>query len=165
MDRNQTLTQENDSLRGENQNLLAELTAERTRAAELADAKSVLESRNDELKAELAQARERIELDEEVFAELQRRNIEAYRVIQQFKTYPDIEGRVVTVDPETNLVVLSVGSKDQVRKNFEFTVYRDDDFVATVNVFDVREDKCAARIVARKQPVQVGDFAATRILF
>lgn len=161
--RNDTLLAENGNLRKENGEMFTKLSAEQNRANDLQKANAQLKGENDTLVARLSTANDTIKLNEEVFAELGKRNIEARPIIAGFNALPDVKGKVVTVDPESNLVVLNIGRKQGVRKNFDFTVFRDDKFVGTVNVFDVQDDLCAARIVTRKMAMQRGDNAWTRL--
>lgn len=78
---------------------------------------------------------------------------------------PEIEGQIVAVDPGERLVVLSVGRDDKVEKGYRFTVFRGDEFVGKVEVFQVYPDLAGARILFTKDgsEVEQGDRASTAI--
>lgn len=79
---------------------------------------------------------------------------------------PPIEARVIAVDPDQKLVVLSVGREQKVENGFEFTVYRGDSFVGKVKVIRVYPDLAGARIMYTKDggvSVRQGDRASTRL--
>ena len=82
------------------------------------------------------------------------------------KPIPAIDAQVLAVDPETNLVMLSVGKDDDVEKGFVFSVYRNDKFIGKVRVVRVLQDMSAAVILQEfhgKEDIQEGDHASTRL--
>lgn len=162
-ERNTTFVAENEKLRQENLKVIAALSAEQTRANDLETAKALLQREHEGLKVQMADARETIKLNEEIFAQLSERNIEARTLIANMLAVPQIKGRVVTIDPASNLVILNVGKNQGVRKNFDFTLFRDGKFVAKVSVFDTQDDLSAARIVTSNLPIEKGDSAWTRL--
>jgi peptidoglycan hydrolase CwlO-like protein len=163
--RNDVLGQENGRIRQENLALTENLANEQNTVNNLKKEVASLTEQRETLQAGLTDARETIQLNEEVFAELAKRNIEAQTVIAGLTAVPQIKARVMTVDPKTNLVVLNAGSEQGVRKNFEFTIFRDDKFVAKVIVFDTDKDMSAARIATRSPDIDIkqGDQAWTRL--
>ncbi len=76
----------------------------------------------------------------------------------------DIEGSVSAVDRDLGLVILSVGSDDDVEVGFEFTVYRRDTYIAMVVVEKVLDDMCGARVthLDKDAEVQAGDNVMLR---
>jgi len=78
---------------------------------------------------------------------------------------PRIDGVVTAVDPEKNVVVLSVGRDDRVRPGYRFIVYRGDRYVARIVVDRVGEDTCAghSQKEVERTPIRVGDKVATRL--
>ncbi|MEE8141800.1 MAG: hypothetical protein V3T77_01745 [Planctomycetota bacterium] len=78
---------------------------------------------------------------------------------------PPIDGTVVAVKQDVDLVILSVGDDDKVKPGFEFTVYRDGQFVAKVQVSRVTADMSGARILFQEpgQSILPGDKATTRL--
>ncbi len=160
---NTRLAADNEKARAEVNDYMARLSAEQKRSNDLAKENSSLKETLDGTQKRLAMANETINLHEQTFQELSKRNIEARKVIKGLIALPDIKGKVIGVDSTTNIVVINVGSKQQVRKNYDFTLFRDDKFVAVVNVFDVQEELCAARVVTRNTAIQQGDNAWTRL--
>ncbi len=75
-----------------------------------------------------------------------------------------IHGKVLAVRPEVNLVMLSVGNDDEVKKGYRFTVYRLEQYIGKVEVEKVFSDMCSARILPdwTKEEVKEGDDASTR---
>jgi hypothetical protein len=160
---NVAITNENKSLTEENRKGFEALAEERKHSNDLATANAQLKSNLEATQAKLTASEEVNSANAEIFAELARRNIEAGIVIAKLNSQPLVTAKVLDVNATTDLVILNVGLKQQVRKNFEFSIYRDSRYVATVNVFDVQEEMCAARIVRRNLPVQRGDDATTRL--
>jgi len=78
---------------------------------------------------------------------------------------PAIEAKIEEVDTDAGIVVLSVGSEDNVEKGFTFFVYRDASYVGQVEVDRVFAAKSAARINPEMTPatIQPGDGATTRL--
>ena len=78
---------------------------------------------------------------------------------------PPIDALVEEVDSNLRLVVLSVGKKDEVKEGYEFTVYREDQFVGKVRVHKVFENLAGARVLftAAGGDIRQGDRATTRI--
>ncbi len=70
-----------------------------------------------------------------------------------------IHGQVLAVDPETDLVVISIGKNGHVTKGMKLSVYREDDFVGSLSVISVFADMSSARILRDLTPreVQPGD--------
>jgi len=162
---NKELATHNLSLEGKNRGLMAELTSEKTQNSELRKQKSDLETLRDNLKATLAVSRQTIDLHNEVFAELNRRNIEYGHILDSFRAMPAIMAKVVTVKQASKVVVLNVGKNDGVKKNFTFTVHRGPRFVAKVSVIEVSDDMSVAMIDldVKGLAIERGDNAWTRL--
>jgi len=77
---------------------------------------------------------------------------------------PAIHAKVLAVDNTVNLVMLSVGTGDGVRKGDVFTVFRGRKYIGQAMVEKVFPDMCSARVVASSQAAAVkeGDLADTR---
>ena len=58
-------------------------------------------------------------------------------------------------------MLLSVGREDKVEPNMKFIIYRGAEFIGEVTVEKVLAQQCSARIGLLKQPIMVGDEAAT----
>jgi hypothetical protein len=78
---------------------------------------------------------------------------------------PQIDGVVQNVNHELNLVVLSVGGDDGVRRGTTFEIYDENSYKGRVVVDDVYPDNCAARILPEYQRGQISvmDKATTRL--
>ncbi len=78
---------------------------------------------------------------------------------------PPVDALIEEVDADLRLVVLSVGKQDNVKEGFEFTVYRDDQFVGKVRVHKVYENLAGAKVLftADSGEIRKGDRATTRI--
>ena len=76
---------------------------------------------------------------------------------------PQIDGVVKHVNRDLNLVVLSVGADDGVKRGTKFEVYANNTYKGQVVVDDVYPDNCAARIVRGADAIAVMDKATTRL--
>jgi len=161
--RNKELGDENKGLVAENRALSTQLSDEKTKVASLEKANTELKNNLEDTRVALAKAQKQIAENDEVFAALASRNIEAKTVIDGMRITPDVKAQVAQVDAANGLVVLTAGTEQGVKKNFEFTIFRNDQFVATVNVFHLSDNYCAARVVTKKSDIQLGDSAWTRL--
>ncbi len=75
----------------------------------------------------------------------------------------DIHGKVLAVRPEVNLIMVSVGTDQKVRKGYRFTVFREDRYIGKVEVEKVFANMCSARILSEwtKEKVKEGDDVST----
>jgi len=163
-ERNLRISENNDALAADKRDLIAKLETERNRSNNLSKEKADLITERDNLKVSLNKAHQAIARYEEILAEAARHNVVVQRLVDDILVQPDIRGKVAWADQESNLVVLNIGRNDGVRKNHFFTVFRDGDFVARVNVFELYEDNfSAARVVTSKRPIQAGDDAWSRV--
>jgi len=161
--RNLAISKNNDKIVNENRGLIASLSKEQERANDLEKLNAGLVDERDDLKVSLASASETIKMNEDLFAELERNHIEVRPILDKIIAVPQIRGKVASVDQETNIVILNVGANQGVRKNFPFTVFRGDQFVAKINVFEIHGDYCAAQVSNRKLKIELGDNAWTRL--
>ncbi len=76
-----------------------------------------------------------------------------------------IYGRVLAVRPEVNLVMLSVGTDDGVKKGYRFTIYDGERYVGKVEVERPFSDMCSARILPdwTKEEIREGYDASTAL--
>jgi len=163
MTRNKEVAAENRKLEQENRDFMGRLTQANVLKSELEKKVSELTQELKKTRTQLADATEQLRFNEEIFAELSRRNVEWRNVIHDLQALPDIRAKVLQVDPAAKLVVLNVGRNHGVKKNFTFTIFRDANFVAYVNIFEVGEELSAGHIQVAKRPVQQGDDAWTRL--
>jgi len=77
---------------------------------------------------------------------------------------PVVHAKVLAVNNEVNIVMLSVGSDDGVKKGHVLTVYRGKKYIGQALVEKVFKDMCSARILAssRAGDAKEGDDADTR---
>lgn len=80
---------------------------------------------------------------------------------------PAIDGTVVAVktDVDPPLVLLSVGANEKVERGYQFSIYRQNQFVGKVVVEKVLNNGAGCRLLftAEGATVQAGDRAATRL--
>lgn len=78
---------------------------------------------------------------------------------------PDIQGKILKVDNEKGIVLISVGSDDQVGERFSFEVFRPGQYVGRVWVMEVFEERAICRIDATmtKTPIMESDHVSTRL--
>ncbi len=116
---------------------------------------TVLELKTD--KQELTRSEKELEA---IIGNLVQRGIDVAAV-----QYPPIDARVVRVDNELGTAVINKGSQDEVKPNATFTVYRGDQYVATLVIQDVDDELALGRAVrvAEGQQLEVGDNATTQI--
>jgi len=82
---------------------------------------------------------------------------------------PDVplNAKVIAVRPEVNVVLLSIGSQDQVKEGYEFTVYNGGTYKGKVQVESIYPNMCSARIIpgltATDNMIAEGDSASTRV--
>lgn len=76
-----------------------------------------------------------------------------------------IDGRVLEVDPSNNVVVINVGKEQGVGLGYNFTVYRDSEYVGEIKVEQLQSDLAGASPVAGtlKSEIRKGDNVTTRI--
>lgn len=82
-----------------------------------------------------------------------------------FQRTKPMNGQVVAVSKEVNIVMLSVGEDEGVAKGDKFTVYRGSQFIGQVVVEEPYKDMSAARIIKdmTTKEIQKGDSVTTRI--
>lgn len=78
-----------------------------------------------------------------------------------------VDGKVMAVSNEVNLVMISVGADDGVKKGYHFTVYRGSLYIGQLIIEDVFKDMSSARMkletMAKGQQILEGDNVSTRI--
>jgi hypothetical protein len=143
--------------REQNDKLLAEKkTADDERRTAM-EAKNAAETEQKRLQNELNNATAMLESADKAKVELAERN-EAlntenrmYRERHGSIGMPStpVKGMVLAADSKSDIYLISVGSKDQVKVGDELTVYRGDQFVAVVVVDKVFEDK--ASVITKRE--------------
>ncbi|MCX7887212.1 MAG: hypothetical protein N3B01_08200 [Verrucomicrobiae bacterium] len=77
------------------------------------------------------------------------------------KTPVNVRGRVAAVDTRWNFLVLDVGQEQKVRKDAQFSVYRDKKFICKAQVISVNKETSIAEVLPdfRRGEPRVGDMA------
>ncbi len=77
---------------------------------------------------------------------------------------PPIAAVVAGVNTDLNIVLLTVGRDDKVKKGYKFTIYRNNEYVATVVIDKVEKDHCSgySQKEVERLPITVGDKGTTR---
>ena len=68
-----------------------------------------------------------------------------------------VEGNVVSINDENNFVIFDFGEKSGIKIGDPLSVYRGSDYVAGLEIIQVRKDIAAADIKNKTSPIQVGD--------
>ena len=78
--------------------------------------------------------------------------------LKHFEAAP-IHGKILAVDPETDIVVISVGANAHVAKGMKLNAYREDKLVGRIVIISVFQDMSSARIVKEmtRQELKPGD--------
>ena len=74
---------------------------------------------------------------------------------------PRIDGHVLDVKRDLNLVVLDKGKRDDVVVGFVFDVYSGAKYKGQVRITDVQERMCSGTILSEPSPIAPGDSATT----
>ncbi len=121
-----------------------------------------------ELDAELASVKKRA-------SSLLTQNLEFKTTLEEIqKRYPDvvkptsgpvnpIRARILRIEEEVDLVILSVGESDKVKSGMEFIISRGSDYIGKVKVRTIHKNICAAVIDKELtvKSISVGDIAET----
>lgn len=70
---------------------------------------------------------------------------------------PNLNGRVISINPDNNFVVVDLGENAGIRMGDTLSVYRGSKLVATLDVIQVRKDISAADIRQKGAKIEVGD--------
>lgn len=71
---------------------------------------------------------------------------------------PGLSGSIVSVNNENNFVIVDIGQNQGVALGHSLTVYRGTEYVAGLEVIQVRKDIAAADIVKKVSDIKVGDI-------
>lgn len=129
---------------------------------------AVVETELNNIKGDIAEKEKTIQKQGRELTEL-RQIIEAARkrglnLKSLYSKEKPLDGFITAVSRKLPLVMISLGSDDQVKKGYQFTVYRGNNYVGTVTIEDVYKDASAARVVKDKTRlvIQKGDSVTTR---
>jgi DNA repair exonuclease SbcCD ATPase subunit len=122
------------------------------------------ESRNEQLLAQVKSLQTELE-DKLTMIELAKTKVPALAAIIG-DVVPDIDAKITAVKPELGTVVLNVGSENgKVSNGYTFKVFEGGKYKGDVQVIDVTEAACYAKIIAsvKGASIGVGDSASTRL--
>jgi hypothetical protein len=68
---------------------------------------------------------------------------------------PEIEGKVLAVDTQNRLVVIDLGSSDNVKAGDRFSVYRGNDFIANIELVKIQNSLSAATVLQEEKDIKV----------
>ena len=76
-----------------------------------------------------------------------------------------VEAQVLAVRRDVNLVMLSVGKDDGVKKGDKFTIFRDDKYIGKIEIETLFDDMCSGRILPEltREDIKQGDMANSRV--
>lgn len=134
--------------------------------ARLIQLNSELQKNLGDLRGQYADTRKQLRDKELLIAMAEEQGVNFSRLLPG-PPVPPIDGKVAAVkdDMSPPLVLLSVGSDDKVEKGFQFSIYRNSEFIGKVVVEKVLKDSCGCRVLFVKegQKIQTSDSAATRL--
>jgi DNA repair exonuclease SbcCD ATPase subunit len=144
--------------------------------------KEQAESDRDTIQAKFIETEDKLVKAEKNLAELEQQYVAMAKDLNYSKTELDfyrkkvpnlkpigpvepIEGKVLAVSNQYDLVVISVGKKDKVDVGVEFTVYRGNKFIGKVKVEKVDNEWSSAMSLKEftVEKVQVGDNVSTQV--
>lgn len=126
----------------------------------LEETESTLTERIDEvvkIKSDIERAQENVAVQSPASS----RTVElAPIVVRGDQQKPQLTGRIVSIKKEDNFVIIDLGQSQGVRPADTFSVYRNDAFVATIEVLQVRKDISAADIkeTVSGKNIEAGDI-------
>jgi hypothetical protein len=158
--------QRNDELTGNLDSANKRREVAEGQVARLIQLNSELQKNLGDLRASYADTRKALRDKELLIAMAEEQGVNFSRLLPG-PPVPPIDGKVAAIKDDMNppLVLLSVGSDDKVEKGFQFSIYRNSEFIGKVVVEKVLKDSCGCRVLFTKegQKIQSGDSAATRL--
>jgi uncharacterized protein YlxW (UPF0749 family) len=167
---NKAAWDENQKLRGQVDEALAAAAAAKQNSDELRDTLEREQAKTKQLSADLASAEkknvalseEKAKLDDVLAMVKERIGADALRELFVMKA---VHGTVVGVDEELNIVLISVGTDDEVKIGYTFTVYRSGEYLGKLVIDKVGEDWASGHMDRglTKEFPQRGDEVATQL--
>ncbi len=167
------LQNEISQLEDEKQNLQNQLENSKSRIAELENQKETISSRLSEVEANLRQKQVSLSELQERFVKTKselkdtEKQLATYQdqygVISGATSAPAVEGNVRAVNPDRNIVLVNLGSKDGVEKGMRFSVIRGNQYVTEIEVVESYDTWAAARSIEKyqKRAPEIGDVVTS----
>lgn len=70
----------------------------------------------------------------------------------------DLDGSIVSINEENNFVVVDLGENSGIRLGDRMFVFRGDQYIAELEVINVREGISAADIITQEDRIKIGDY-------
>lgn len=156
------LIQERDDYDQKFQKALAQKDTIEKQVYRLVQIKAEQERKLNDLKVAYADTREQLNEKELVLATLSSMGVSWPELVSGIPA-PPIDAKVVAVNEDVDLVLISAGADDGVKVGFQFTIYSGDSFVAKVIVEKVMKDVSGCRVLFKKNPILVNYNAATHL--
>ncbi len=151
---NKRLVEDNAKMHNIVTKLQMAVNVERANAQTFKNEKSDLESELNGTKATLATANREMKTAQTDVAKLSgqienliRKGIDVYKILGEVPDQPAINGKVLAVRSDVGLVMLSIGSNNNVKIGFQFTISKGADYKGIVQVVNVFPDMCSAKMV------------------
>lgn len=101
----------------------------------------------------------------EIFNTLIAKGIDVNAIV--IGTAPPMEGRVLAVDPELNLVMISIGHQDKVKPGYHFYAHRNGEYIGEILIDKVETDAAFGHLLPSRSPsgkrLQIGDKVTTQL--
>ncbi len=136
-----------------------------TKRAEAEESLQVLKTELEKAEIKLADVTKQLEINKGIIAQLRENGIPVEEIAISGGPATPIRAQVLAVRADANLVMLSVGSQNEVKQGYRFTVYRDSEYLGKVEVEKIFPDMCSARILNdyTEKQIKEGDNASTRV--
>ncbi len=154
--------------RDKNEKLRAQLAVMENKNDNLTKELAILSDDNRKLDKKLIALRKELHASEEVrlkqeaiLTKLKEMDIKVEDILVRAEP---VHGQVLAVDPETDIVVVSVGENAHVTKGMNLSIYRDDKYVGRIIVISVFPDMSSGRIIRShtQREVKPGDNVTNR---
>jgi len=167
------LRNEISQLEDEKQNLQDQLETRASRIAELEKQNETISSRLSEVEANLRQKQVSVSELQERFVKTKselndtEQQLASYQdkygVISGATSAPAVEGNVRAVNPDKNIVLVNLGSKDGLEKGMRLSVIRGDRYVTEIEVVEAYDTWAAARSIDKyqKRAPEIGDVVTS----
>lgn len=158
---------ENEVIRQELEEVIADKAHSEARLAQLQDAAAKLDADIRQARDQLFEAEKEARRKGLILAILERRNVPIEKIVDQLPAHADIDGRILSSDPRNHVYLIDKGEGAGVKPGNRFVVFRGETYVGTLVVRRVFAEQAAAEEVkdekAMRMDPAVGDSATTII--